>query len=127
VAVVPAHALRAAIDRSPALASAVSTALARDVRRILSVCEDVTLRTPDERLARYIVAQAAGAEAVELRETQTQIAAQLGTVREVVGRGLRRLESRGVIARSGRAIRVLRPKELDAAGPCLDSHREDRR
>ncbi len=114
VVLVPTAVLRSTMERSPAFARVVAGALARDVRRVLSVCEDVTLRTPVERLARLLVAQAAGNGVVELRETQTQIAAQLGTVREVVGRGLRQLESRGIIARTGRVVRVLRPRDLDA-------------
>jgi CRP-like cAMP-binding protein len=113
VVLVPTSAVRAAMERTPSFARAVANHLARDVRRVLGVCEDVTLRTPVERLARFLVAQAAGGVVVELRETQTQIAAQLGTVREVVGRGLRHLESRGVISRTGRVVRVLRPRDLD--------------
>lgn len=112
VLVVPGQALRAAMERTPSFARVVASFLARDVRRVLAVCEDVTLRTPVERLARFLVAQSAGTGVAELRETQTQIAAQLGTVREVVGRGLRQLESRGIIARTGRLVRVLRPAEL---------------
>jgi CRP-like cAMP-binding protein len=113
VVLVPSAVLRSTMERVPAFSRMVAGALARDVRRVLSVCEDVTLRTPVERLARFLVAQAAGNGVVELRETQTQIAAQLGTVREVVGRGLRHLESRGVISRTGRVVRVLRPRDLD--------------
>jgi hypothetical protein len=36
-------------------------------------------------------------------------------VREVVARSFRRLESEGVIARSGRVVHVLRPEALFAA------------
>jgi len=113
VVLVPTSVLKSLMERVPAFSRLVAGALARDVRRVLSVCEDVTLRTPVERLARFLVAQAGGNGVVELRETQTQIAAQLGTVREVVGRGLRHLESRGVISRTGRVVRVLRPRDLD--------------
>src|SRR6185295_107742 len=79
VVLVPAAALRLTMERSPAFARIVAISLAKDVRRVLSACEDVALRTPVERLARFLVAQSAGAGVVELRETQTQIAAQLGT------------------------------------------------
>ena len=113
IVLVPASAVRTGMEHSPAFSRVVANLLARDVRRVQAVCEDVTLRTPVQRLARFLVAQAAGTGVVELRETQTQIAAQLGTVREVVGRGLRQLESRGVIARTGRVVRVLRPADLD--------------
>jgi len=118
VVFVPAAVLRAAMERSPAFACRIAQSLAHDVRRLLSACEDVTLRTPAERLARFLAEQANGSRVVELSETQTQIAAQLGTVREVVGRSLRQLESRGVISRDGRTVRVLLPDALalSAAG-----------
>jgi CRP/FNR family transcriptional regulator, cyclic AMP receptor protein len=111
---VPALALRSAMEKVPSFARRVALLLARDVRRLLSACEDITLHTPIERLARYLAVQVNGNGVVELRETQTQIAAQLGTVREVVGRGLRALESRGIISRSGRVVRVLKLPELHA-------------
>ncbi len=115
IVIVPSAALHAAMERAPEFARAVATHLAGDVRRALAACEDVALRTPAERLARFLAAQRDVAGVVELRETQTQIAAQLGTVREVVGRGLRQLEARGVIARTGRVVRVLRRRELELA------------
>jgi CRP-like cAMP-binding protein len=116
VILVPASVLRTAMERTPAFARLVANFLARDVRRVLSVCEDVALHTPLERLAHYLrTQQTPSSSVVELHETQTQIAAQLGTVREVVGRGFRSLESRGVIARTGRVVRVLKPVDLEAA------------
>ena len=116
VVLVPQAAVRAAMEREPAFARRVAVTLAGDVRRVLSVCEDVALHTPLERLAHYLrTQQTPSSSVVELHETQTQIAAQLGTVREVVGRGFRSLESRGVIARTGRVVRVLKPVDLEAA------------
>jgi CRP-like cAMP-binding protein len=112
IAFVPATVLRAVMEREPAFARRVAAALAREVRRVLSVCEDMTLHTPLERLAHFLEGQSAGAAVVRLREPQTQIAAQLGTVREVVGRAFRRLEAEGVVARSGRVVRILRPEAL---------------
>jgi CRP/FNR family transcriptional regulator len=109
---VPAPALRAAMEQEPTFSQHVARMLAREVRRVLAACEDVTLRSPLERLAHYLATQANGAGVVELRETQTQIAAQLGTVREVVGRAFRALESRGVISRNGRVVRIQLPREL---------------
>jgi CRP/FNR family transcriptional activator FtrB len=116
IVLVPTSAVRAAMEREPAFARRVAMMLAADVRRVLSVCEDVALHTPLERLAHYLREQQSPASSVvELHETQTQIAAQLGTVREVVGRGFRSLEARGVIARTGRVVRVLKPADLEAA------------
>jgi CRP/FNR family transcriptional regulator len=112
VIMVPQTSVRTAMDRDPAFARRVAVTLAREVRKVLSSCEDVALRTPLQRLAHYLTTQSAIAGVVELRETQTQIAAQLGTVREVVGRGFRQLESQGIVARTGRMVRILRAREL---------------
>ena len=112
VVFIPRTALLDLMQREPAFGRRVALTLAGEFRRVVEVCEDVTLHTPLERLAHYLQSQAAVSGVVELRETQTQIAAQLGTVREVVGRGFRCLATRGVIARSGRVVRVLRPGEL---------------
>jgi CRP-like cAMP-binding protein len=112
VVLVPQSSLRAAMERDPVFARRIAVTLAREVRRTLSSCEDVALRTPLQRLAHYLTTQVAVAGVVELRETQTQIAAQLGTVREVVGRGFRFLEAQGIVARTGRMVRLLRPREL---------------
>ncbi len=114
VVLVPQATLHSVLEDEPDFARHVARALARDVRRLLGACEDVTLRTPLERLAHYLRTAAQGAGAVELPETQTQIAAQLGTVREVVGRSFRRLEARGVVARTGRLVRILDARALDA-------------
>lgn len=112
ILLVPQSALRTAMERDAGFARKVCGVLASEVRRALTNCEDVTLRTPLQRLARYLAGQPATAGVIELRETQTQIAAQLGTVREVVGRGLRLLEAKGIVARTGRLVRILRQPEL---------------
>jgi CRP/FNR family cyclic AMP-dependent transcriptional regulator len=111
----PATAVRAAMDVNPGFARRVAEALARDVRRLLTACGDVTLRTPLQRVAGFVKEQAAGAAMFEMRETQTQIAARLGTVREVVGRALRRLEADGVVTRTGRVVRILNAEKLSSA------------
>lgn len=111
---VPGASVREAIELSPVFARAVARTLAAEVRRLLGTCEDVTLRTPVERLARLLVAQTSADGMVELRETQTQLASQIGTVREVVGRAFHRLEMQGIVVRNGRSVRLLKPLELRA-------------
>jgi len=112
---VPAATLRGQMDRDPDFTRRVAGALAAEVRGGITTCEGFTLRTPLQRLARHLATQPAVEGVVAIRETQAQLAAQLGTVREVVGRGLRELETRGVIARTGRLVRILRPADLATA------------
>ena len=91
---------------------AVWRLLERDLRRGVSSCEAVALRSPIVRLARYLTTLMDAQGVCELRETQSQIASRIGTVREVVGRSLGRLEAEGIVARAGRTVRVLRPSAL---------------
>lgn len=115
VLLVPADAVAAALQQDAAFARRVSWTLARELRRVGGVCEDVALRTPTERLARHLWMRSSGARDFDLAETQSELAGRLGTVREVVARSFRRLEAEGVIARSGRVVHVLRPDALSAA------------
>jgi CRP-like cAMP-binding protein len=59
--------------------------------------EDLSLRTVGARLAKLLLTQATEEETVPRRMTQQEMAAQLGTVREVVGRTLAELEREGLI------------------------------
>jgi CRP/FNR family transcriptional regulator len=67
------------------------------------------------------VARAAGpalrpGTSFELALTQEQLAARLGTVRELVARALGRLRRAGVIAQRRRRITILDPARLGALG-----------
>lgn len=115
VLLVPAGALESALQQDPGFARRVGWKLAREVRRVGGVCEDVALRTPTERLARHLWTRSSGARDFDLHETQSELAGRLGTVREVVARSFRRLEAEGVIQRNGRVVHVLRPEALSAA------------
>ena len=116
IVLVPRDALREIMEQDAVFVRAVSVVLAGEVRRLIRACEDMTLRTPIERVARYIVLRAGQGGVAELDETQAEIAGELGTVREVVGRALREIEARGLVARTGHLVRVLRPVELAALG-----------
>jgi CRP/FNR family cyclic AMP-dependent transcriptional regulator len=78
--------------------------LAGRVRYLSDRVEDLALHTVRTRLARFLLANAAdGARA--RRWTQEEIAAQIGTVRDVVGRTLRGFAREGLIRRSrGRLV-----------------------
>jgi CRP/FNR family transcriptional regulator len=74
-----------------------------------------------ERLARYIEANAApvgqsvrAGSSLDLRLTQEQLAARLGTVRELVARALAQLEESGIIGRSRSQITIRDPARLAA-------------
>jgi CRP/FNR family transcriptional regulator, cyclic AMP receptor protein len=92
------------LDRYPTVQSRALQALGRMYRRSVSDREDVVLRPVPERLARFLVEHACvrqtdGAK-VLVHATQSEIAARLGTVREVVARTLSDFISRGLVART---------------------------
>lgn len=113
VVAIQAPALTEMIDRHHGFAAHVAKTLAHELRSTQHMCGAVALRSPLQRLAEYLLEAANGTLEGALPETQGRIASQIGTVREVVGRSLRRLERQGVISRRGRTFKVLRKDELD--------------
>ena len=104
--------------RHPDVALAIAGALARRVRHFADLVSDLAFRPIIERLARHLHAAAArpltpGAR-VDLGLTHAQLAARLGTVRELVARALAQLEERGVIARQRSRVTVRDPARLAA-------------
>jgi CRP/FNR family transcriptional regulator, dissimilatory nitrate respiration regulator len=110
VALTPTHALfvpRAEVlqlcQRRPAVALAMLKTLARRVRHFAAIVSDLAFRPVTERLARHLETALAGqitrGAEVELTLTQAQLAARLGTVRELVTRAFAQLEARGIITR----------------------------
>ena len=86
------------------LARSVAEHLARDVRRLSRMVKDLALYPVRARLARFLLNHASASPAMH-RWTQEMIAAQIGTVRDVVGRLLRAFEQEGLVARErGRLV-----------------------
>lgn len=93
------------LQRYPALAMSVLYDLARKLRKQTELAADLALRSVGERLARLLVAEAATAQG--LHTTQREVAARLGTVREVLARELARFESRGWIRLGRGSIEII--------------------
>jgi CRP-like cAMP-binding protein len=116
---VPRAEVIALFGRYPAVALSLLGTLARRVRRFAELAGSLTFRPVHERLAHYI-ATAAGQPArrvpagltVDLDLTQEQLAAHVGTVRELVARALSQLEKSGVIARDRSRITIRDPVRL---------------
>ena len=97
----------------PALAVAIIENLASRSRHLLSLVEDLSLRTVSARLAKLLLAQAQASSGGSQRITQQEMAAQLGTVREMVGRVLRTFEDDGLIRFDRHRIVVLDREGLE--------------
>jgi CRP-like cAMP-binding protein len=102
------------VREHPALAMAILIDFAAKLRHMTALAEDLSLRTVGARLAKLLLTQAAEKEAVPRRMTQQEMAAQLGTVREVVGRTLAELEREGLIRKERHRIVIVDRSGLEA-------------
>ena len=100
--------------RHPAVALAMLRTLARRVRHFAGIVGDLAFRPVTERLARFLDAAATAPGLVDLTLTQAQLAARLGTVRELVARALAQLEASGVISRTRSRVTIRDPARLAA-------------
>ncbi|MBN1935376.1 MAG: Crp/Fnr family transcriptional regulator [Anaerolineae bacterium] len=88
----------------PQLAQAVSDHLAHEVCRLSDMVEGLALHTVRTRLARFLLARADDKLPHKIW-TQGDIAAHIGTVRDVVGRTLREFGREGLVRRErGRLV-----------------------
>ena len=104
--------------RRPEVALAMLKTMARRVRHFAGIVSDLAFRPVNERLARHLDA-AAGARVkpgtcIALTLTQAQLAARLGTVRELVARAFSQLEESGIISRDRSRIIIRDPARLAA-------------
>ena len=82
----------------PQVAANVARVLAERVRHFASLVEDLSFRNVLSRVAKLLLEYAGnGRKAERPRLTQQEMAAMVGTAREIVGRSLRALEEKGAI------------------------------
>jgi CRP/FNR family transcriptional regulator, cyclic AMP receptor protein len=107
--VLPRDQLRRVVEQHPALALALLGEFTGRLRHLVNLVDDLALHTVQGRVAGLLLDQAAAAEAgadvVPL--TQADMAARLGTVREMVGRTLKTFEALGLIRVERGAITLL--------------------
>ncbi len=101
-------ALRAAIAADPELAFRLLANLGSRVRGLVERLDALTGMDVRQRLAAHLLGRLEERSdmVVSLRGSQSDLAEELGTVREVVVRALRQLEEAGAIRRDARRIRV---------------------
>jgi CRP-like cAMP-binding protein len=103
------------------VAIAVIRTLASRFRYLTSLVEELSLKEVSHRLARFLrdralsfgVRTRRGVE-FPLEETNQEIGAEIGTVRDLVSRNLRRFVDRGIIKMERRRVIVLDMDELEA-------------
>lgn len=113
VYLIPKEVVLSTIGDNPA-AKAILKLFASRLRHLSLMVEDLSFRTVISRLAKLLLDQAVvedGPSPVK-RLTQAEMAAMVGSVRDVVGRALKHLEKSGLIKIKGARILVVRPDEL---------------
>ena len=102
------------IKTRPEVAEAIILTLAKTLRHLVSLVEDLSLRHVTARVAKILLDRELSVQQGQpaRRFTQTEMASLVGSTREVVGRALKELEIAGVIEmRHGQAI-VLNQERL---------------
>ena len=104
------------VEECPELARALLEDFARRLDHLTFLVEDLSLRTVRGRLARFLLEHAEGGRerAVIHRWTQEEMAAQIGTVREVVARTLRAFADAGLLRVERHRIILLDRAGLEA-------------
>ena len=105
----------------PQVALKVLRVVGGRLRRLVGIIEELSFTTVRHRLAAFLLraakhdgVQTGGKIVVTLPDNNQEIAAQIGTVRELVSRNLSRLQAEGMIAIDGRNLTILDPGALDA-------------
>ena len=98
----------------PQISLAALRVLAGRLRRCAELVEELSLKEVGQRVARFLLAEAKrtgrrteNGMVINLRQTNQQIAARVGTVREVISRVFSRLQHDGLITVEERKLTIL--------------------
>ena len=105
----------------PQVALKVLRVVGARLRRLVGIIEELSFTTVRHRLAAFLLRIAnhegirtGGKVVVTLPENNQEIAAQIGTVRELVSRNLSRLQAEGIIAIDGRTLTINDLKAIES-------------
>jgi CRP-like cAMP-binding protein len=96
----------------PQIALNVIQVLSRRVQELVSLVEDFSFRHVSGRVARILLEYAGNGVGEKPRLTQQEMAAMIGTAREMVGRSLKSLEGEGAIRMERNRIIITDQKTL---------------
>ena len=95
------------LDRHPDLTRAVIASLAFRLRRMVMLVQELSLRDVRQRLLDLFLEFAKDGASFELDLSHQELAARIGTVREIVSRMLAKLVQEGVIQIQGKTVTLL--------------------
>ena|SRR5687767_685683 len=115
------HDVRRLCLQHPEITLTALKVLAGRLRRCAELVEALSLREVGQRLARFLLAEARRSGTttelgiiLNLTQTNQQIAARVGSVREVISRAFTRLQHEGLIAFEGRRLIILDEVALES-------------
>jgi CRP/FNR family transcriptional regulator len=109
---IPVERYRMFLQTYPDLTYAILKDFSRRLDHLTNLVEDLSLHSVRGRLARFLLEQADQGEVPALW-TQDEIAAHLGTVRDVIGRTLRAFMDNGLVRREGAKLILLDRERLE--------------
>jgi CRP/FNR family transcriptional regulator len=116
VGMIPSLTYRTLFQNEPSIQNLTVHALSVLVFRLMEELEQIHSLNLNERLARFILMRSEGTG--QLNMTQSELAAHLGSTREVIAKLLRRMVADGAITTLRGAIVVEQPQRLaQLAGP----------
>jgi CRP/FNR family transcriptional regulator len=121
----PASSLRQLLAASPELGLAMLGSVSMWTRKLAAKLELLTQRRVEERLALYLLGRIGEREletggVITLTEPRNLIAAQCGTVPEVLSRTFRRFEEQGLLTAKAKRVVVHRPGALRELAERID-------
>jgi CRP/FNR family transcriptional regulator len=109
----PRDELLSLVRSSPEIALGVLRVFAQRLRRMTLLVEDLSFRHVTSRVAKLLLQSAREPSDSGQRLTQQEMAAMIGTAREVVARSLRTLEQQGAIQMQRGQVVIVRPDLLE--------------
>jgi len=103
------------IEEIPVFGISVTRYFAQRLANMTDLLESISLYSVRQRLARFLIDQADQRGGAFVRWTQTDIANRLGTVRDVIGRALRRMSDEGMLRVEREKILLLDREKLEKA------------
>lgn len=121
VILIPKDSLLGLIKKNPDIAIKILESFSGYLNDLVSLVDDLSLKDVSHRLARFLLelAKSKGVSAkkgvlIETGFTKQDIAAQVGTVREVISRTLSQFQAKGLIKVEGKAITILNRAGLES-------------
>src|SRR5262245_16285445 len=112
VLVLPVAAFNRLLEREPTVSRAVIASLSQRLRRMVALVEEISLKDVRQRLVDLLVELSEGRDEFDLPLNNQELAARIGTVREIVSRTMSRLAQEGVVRLDGRRITIIDPRRL---------------